>query len=292
MKKLNQKTTVLIFVFLFAIVQFAPAQNVKTAEELSIREQNVRAHMNFLASDAMQGRGSGTMFELLAGQYLASQMQQYGIEPAGDKDSSGKKSYIQTVDISRYTFAEAPSLTYVSNGNAAKLTHGKEMIVVRTDSEKASGKLQKIYAGENAKSGSVAFVRLRKGEDPVNLAQSIGNLFGSGASAIVMVENARWRSRWARSASRPIRFSKFGKNTKDTSPTLLVVNNEAAAALEKVADGTDINIGGKLDAPEVKNTWNAVGMIKGSDPKLSSEVILLSAPYGSRGCPEKCTGQR
>ena len=44
----------------------------------------IRGAMEFLASDALQGRGSGTHDELLAATYLASQLRQIGIEPAGD----------------------------------------------------------------------------------------------------------------------------------------------------------------------------------------------------------------
>ena len=48
--------------------------------------------MEFLASDAMQGRGSGSHDELVAAVYLASQLRQIGIEPAGDDGS-----YIQNI---------------------------------------------------------------------------------------------------------------------------------------------------------------------------------------------------
>jgi len=44
----------------------------------------IRAHEEFLASDAMQGRGSGTHDELVAATYVGSELRQYGIEPAGD----------------------------------------------------------------------------------------------------------------------------------------------------------------------------------------------------------------
>lgn len=53
---------------------------------------SILAEMGFLASDAMNGRGSGTHDELVAATYLASQLRQIGIEPAGDH---GK--YIQNV---------------------------------------------------------------------------------------------------------------------------------------------------------------------------------------------------
>lgn len=54
--------------------------------------QEIRGAMEFLASDAMQGRGSGTHDELLAAVYLASQLREIGIEPAGDNGG-----YIQNV---------------------------------------------------------------------------------------------------------------------------------------------------------------------------------------------------
>src|SRR5205085_3540114 len=42
----------------------------------------IHAHMNFLASDALRGRGSGTSDELVAATYVGSQLEQYGVEPA------------------------------------------------------------------------------------------------------------------------------------------------------------------------------------------------------------------
>ncbi len=52
----------------------------------------IRGAMEYLASDAMQGRASGSHDELLAATYLASQLRQIGIPPAGDDGS-----YIQNV---------------------------------------------------------------------------------------------------------------------------------------------------------------------------------------------------
>src|SRR5713226_5792395 len=41
----------------------------------------VRAHMEFLASDALRGRGSGTADELVAATYIASQLRLYALSP-------------------------------------------------------------------------------------------------------------------------------------------------------------------------------------------------------------------
>jgi Zn-dependent M28 family amino/carboxypeptidase len=77
----------------------ATQQTPATHAAQTILERDVRAHEEFLASDAMQGRGSGTLFELIAGEYVGAQLRQFGIEPAGDVDASGQRSYIQTVDL-------------------------------------------------------------------------------------------------------------------------------------------------------------------------------------------------
>ena len=55
-------------------------------------EAQIHGAMEFLASDALQGRASGSHDELLAATYLASQLREIGIEPAGDAGS-----YIQDI---------------------------------------------------------------------------------------------------------------------------------------------------------------------------------------------------
>ena len=65
----------------------------------SIREQDIRAELGFLASDAMQGRGSGTVYERIAAEYIGSQFQQFGLEPGGDTDSAANKSFVQRVPV-------------------------------------------------------------------------------------------------------------------------------------------------------------------------------------------------
>jgi peptidase M28-like protein len=62
------------------------------AQSSSRDAAEIRGAMEFLASDALQGRGSGSHDELVAAVYLASQLRQVGVEPAGDDGG-----YIQNV---------------------------------------------------------------------------------------------------------------------------------------------------------------------------------------------------
>jgi len=83
--------------FIFALVISLFVAGAINAQ--SIREQDIRAALNFLASDAMQGRGSGTIYERIAAEYIGSQFQQFGLEPGGDVDSTGNKSFVQRVPV-------------------------------------------------------------------------------------------------------------------------------------------------------------------------------------------------
>jgi hypothetical protein len=253
---------------LFASNQASLSSGSKTSQ---VERKDVRAHMEFLASDAMQGRGSGTGFELLAGQYLASQMRQFGIEPAGDPDKAGDKTFIQTIDISRSTFSEAPKLSYSADGSTVSLEHGQQIVVFRMLSEKINGGLQKLKAGEKPEEGKVALLR---NEGSIT---DLGSLLDSGAAAVLVEENPEIRAGWKRLASRRVSFTSFEKSTGNFSTALIFIDKASAENLAKMADGTGIGIAGRLDKTETRQTWNSVGMLRGSDPKLSSEIILLSA---------------
>ena len=62
----------------------------------AIREQNIRAELGFLASDAMQGRGSGTPFERIAAEYIGSQFHQFVSNPLVILTAPGEKDLCNT----------------------------------------------------------------------------------------------------------------------------------------------------------------------------------------------------
>jgi len=84
----------LLLIFSFLVSVPVPAQR-----NAPIKEQNIRAELSFLASDAMQGRGSGTIYERIAAEYIGSQFRQFGLEPGGDTDSAGNKTFVQRVPL-------------------------------------------------------------------------------------------------------------------------------------------------------------------------------------------------
>ncbi len=235
----------------------------------------------------MQGRGSGTQFEQISAYYFASMMQQFGIGPAGQKDPSGKTTYIQEINIARNSFADIPKLVYFANGVNAALEHGKEMIILRMSSAAVSGGLQKMNLGEKPKDGAVVFIR-SSGDAPVSM-QVLQTLTASGAAAVIVEENSQWRTNWSRFASRKVSLTSISDKIEKTA-ALIVVSKDEAAKIARLADGTNFEIKGELSPPQKQQTWNAVGKITGSDASLSPEVILLSAHLDHLGVRQNAPG--
>jgi Zn-dependent M28 family amino/carboxypeptidase len=52
--------------------------------EIGINPENIRAHVKFLSSDLLEGRGTGQRGGDLAAEYIATQFALYGLKPAGD----------------------------------------------------------------------------------------------------------------------------------------------------------------------------------------------------------------
>ena len=252
-----------------------------TVNAPQVLERNVRAHMEFLASDAMQGRGSGTQFEWLAGQYIASQLQQYGVEPAGDVEAAGKsagrKSFLQTVALTRRAFADAPVLSFsTASGAARRLVHGKEMLVGRVTAASLSGALQKLRAGEKPAAGAFVLMTQSEGSDTRQLYTQAAAMAQQGAAAVVVAENAMLRRNWTTMGARLPELPLMAEGGRNAA-TILVLSTDAFKELQALPDGTQINFGGTLASAAASYTWNVVGVLPGSDPKLSNEAVLLSA---------------
>ena len=66
-----------ISIFLLAAAAFS-------ADTTDVSGERMRAHVKFLASDQLEGRGVGTRGEKLATEYIAAQFDSAGAKPAGE----------------------------------------------------------------------------------------------------------------------------------------------------------------------------------------------------------------
>ena len=224
----------------------------------TITEAAVRAHMEFLASDAMKGRGSGTEDEWRTAVYIGSQLRRWGIEPLGDDGG-----FVQQVATGRTTLTAPPVLTF----GDVKFSHGRELLVQTAPHRSASGPLVRYAPGAAVPSG--AFVLLPAG----TTAQSV-QAQAAGAAALLMPETPQVRATWDAAGARlPAGQGGRGANTSP-APARIVLAWEAYGRLAALPEGSAIAL--DIDSRPAY-TWNAIGQLRGRDPKQAAEVVLLSA---------------
>ena len=99
----------------------------------TINEASLKGQLNFLASDWMEGRESETKGAYMAGDYIASIFQLFGIEPFGDMEYTfplkGQRtarpeaipSYFQNFNIVKYKMSEKQSFSLITELNGSRL---------------------------------------------------------------------------------------------------------------------------------------------------------------------------
>jgi Peptidase family M28 len=264
MKNLYLKQSVFVVAFLILFNLFAVAQ--KKAITPVIQEKNIRAEMNFLASDALQGRGSGTIFERIAAEYIGSQFMQFGLEPAGEKDAQGNQTFVQTVEVAGRSYLQDLKI----GGDLGKtIVYGKNLFAFSISGKEISGELQRAKFGDTAKKGSIVLITLSDEDTFQSFQPKLAQFYKDGATAIILTENKEVRENFESITSQKVSLGRRGN--------LFIVSKEGLNSLISLPDGTKIEMTGTFTEPQKSYTWNAMGKITGSDPKLASEVILLTS---------------
>lgn len=241
-----------------------------------VKEASVRAHLEFLASDALNGRGSGTRDEQIAAEYVGAHFRRLGLKPGG---AGG--SYVQTVEIVRTPAAGKPSIAI---GDSLKWTFGKEFVASAVSGPAVAGALQRI-AGSAAgvKRGAVVFLP----EENTDLAAQVGL---AGAAAVLMKRTltpAQWEAQANRTPALGVALTGVPPDSL-LRPTFISLNADAVAALAAVPDGIQVRIDTAAGEPTKSHTYNAVGILAGKNP--AGEAILVSAHLDHLGRRETAQG--
>src|SRR4051812_19930029 len=127
-------------------VTTASAQNRSAAAGISPKE--IDAHLRFLASDALEGRAPATRGGRLAEEYIATQLEAFGVEPG-----VGDTSYFQRVPID-VVKADPGTIRVTASGKAnANLRFTDDVVVwpgSATDASTARGELVFVGYGASA----------------------------------------------------------------------------------------------------------------------------------------------
>jgi aminopeptidase YwaD len=147
----------------------------------TVKQEWVRAHEDFLASDVLAGRGSATRDEELTATYVASEFESYGL-----KTAPGMSGYLQTAEVI------APKLdgqATVQTGDAS-LKEGADFFLLTSTGAAVTGKLVRV-ASADAKSTTLApgsGVLLTGATDTKALFPALTALRRQGATVILVPE--------------------------------------------------------------------------------------------------------
>jgi len=212
-------------------------------------ERNIRAELGFLASDAMQGRGSGSGYERLAAEYIGSQFRQFGLDPAGDTDTNGHQSFVQRAVLSETVTWNAVGVLRGSDRASAK-----EVIML-------SAHLDHLGTNENAAPGTDAIFN---GADD------------DASGCVAVLELARALSS-GRRPRRTIYFVCFGSEERGGYGAQYFVAHSPVALAHIVADVT-FEMLGRPDSKVPANTLWLTGYERSTlGPELAKHGALLVA---------------
>ncbi len=99
------------------------AQNIPSATLKSIDGQRIRAHVKFLSSDLMEGRGTGQRGGDLAAEYLATEFALEGLKPGGDNGT-----YFQKVPMVGITTEAGTTMAVDGPKGATSLKLGEDVV--------------------------------------------------------------------------------------------------------------------------------------------------------------------
>ena len=299
-----------------ALLPFAVAASAQNSQApdapLPPDQAAMKAHVLFLASDAMRGREAGSHEFDIAAQYVAAQFYAAGLKPGGDGGS-----YLQRVPLVSYKLDGDAQVGWAAKGGAAQPLGAGDFTAAANPARAATAVSAPVvfvgygvdapqyrfnsYKGVNVRGKIVAVVN----GAPASFGGEERAFFGSvatkaaiaakrGAVGLVTVQvrpaparpGGLARITWA---------NLDGTGKADPIPLLGTLSAAGAAKVfgadwaraaaaaqaqmpvfKPVRAKGALSIGSKT-AFEKADSSNVVGLIPGSDPKLKDEVVVLSA---------------
>ncbi|MBC6995359.1 M28 family peptidase [Neolewinella lacunae] len=285
-----------IFTFLLFLGGFTllPGQDAidRSLPEFSFQTLDLAGEMHFLASDFLAGRRTGSQGNVIAGQYIASQLRAYGYAPINDG------SYFQAVQLLQ---TESPATGSLEVGDLS-FTHGEELLIMRGPAASAAtGVVFANYGWVDEATNHDDFANIDvKGKIIITRAGIPGDV---GQSGIFRGVREKAEIAAARGAvgifeiyAMPFPWNSFkgyfgGERIglDDGSPGASIpygfvrVGDELLTALQGKKNG----LKGKMTSSGIRSTklesFNVGGILEGADPELKDEYMIMTAHFDHVG---------
>ncbi|HTP35802.1 MAG TPA: M28 family peptidase [Candidatus Acidoferrales bacterium] len=257
-----------------------------------LRTNDLKADVSFLASDALEGRGTPSTGLQLAAEYIAAEFRRAGLEPAGDDGYFQTGTFIQAtpaVEGLSFTFASAPvskgsigiqeaAAADVKDAQALKLSLDDVSSVEALTVEQVRGKVLMVDAGQPGPSSYQALRRL----------QSV--VAGLQPALVVLVRRPGQAS--GRATRIPLR------DATAPPPEIPVISVSDPAIFDAVTAAPPgpmkARVSAHIPPPRIETIKlrNVTGVIRGSDPTLKDTYLVITAHYDHLGISPNADGDR
>src|SRR5438270_1082574 len=222
----------------------------------TITENSIASHEAFLASDALQGRGSATRDEAIAAAYVASQFQSYGLTSA-----PGMTGFLQKAIIVHQKLSAPITLTVAS-------AVVPQAMLLTGSGKPVSGTL--VVANDAKALPRAPVVLLTATEfDPMQLFRAAREK----QIGLVLIRESDATRKLATMIRAPRLPAYLEGNTPTDQPTLVTIPDATVDVLAS-KNGAAISLAVPIVADRSETT-NAIGYLKGTDP--AAGTLLFSA---------------
>jgi aminopeptidase YwaD len=290
----------------------------KTSENPAITEEELKAHMDYLATDSLKGRYPGTPEDIVAAEYILGEFAKAGLKtkvPYGIQEFEVIMS-LKTGENNHFTFNDKQAVTGEDFSpapfSASKRAAG-EIVFTGYGFEIDSVEIQwNDYSGIEAKGKWVMVLRgnpeldsTSSPFDPYSNDRDKAMLAGDkGAAGLLLVSGEKYdpednlMSLDSRESAVSIPVIHITRNLADQ---LLEGTGKSISELESELNNKRIPVslstGTDLDAetevlPDKKTTYNVIAKLEGSRPDKKEQFIVLGAHYDHLGMGGPGTSSR
>ncbi len=240
----------------------------------TIDPQALRGHVSFLASDALEGRGTPSTGQDVAVEYIAAQFRRAGLEPAGDD------GYFQTAnwqyaerkagDVAVSVNAGGNTITVPAGGVTGNFLEALNLAATPAvympwkdaleNSDAANGKVLVVPAAPVA-----------------GAARQLQEKLKSKPALVIMID--REKRHGAGTGGWLVNPEQAA--VRGAAPVLVLNAADAAAALEK--GGATVSARVAAVALRPVKLRNVIGVLRGSDPALKNTYVLMTAHHDHVG---------
>jgi hypothetical protein len=253
------------FICAFAFAEL-PAPEQAALDRISA--DSLRANLSYLASDALEGRGTPSHGLDLAADYIAAQFQRAGLDPAaGD-------SYFQAANFDQATVGmEGFQLLVASGGQAIRVSQDEVRVRSLAGLDLTSAPVLKLPG--NGVIPSIADKVVAGDERRYGTEARLTELQDKKPALILIV---------GKSSDTPSRRRDVFLDEADGghAPVIRIRSTEAASLL---SDRSDMTVTLHLAKPVLKEAVlrNVVALLRGSDRALRNQYLLVTAHYDHLG---------